>query len=235
MIATTSAAASSSPAPPLLRRRHLFFISCSIFRRRRRPPDTSYRTTKPSSSGPNPLHLSSNFQIRRFIDAATDAFDDLTTAVQVDQHTGRVFFSCRQSSLIFVGNMLLCGFFAALVVRFVVRLAFKFVLGWGEGEEKVVTRRDRSLGGREVVVARRSVAPSRIGESPVAASPVTVPRGNMWKSSGGEKREELPDWWPIPVNSPQGNGAEMENLRKEAQRLVRGKHLTTFLVIFFTI
>ncbi|KAF3328533.1 hypothetical protein FCM35_KLT05611 [Carex littledalei] len=222
MIATTSAAASSSPALFILRRRHLCFISCSIFRRRRRPPDTSFRTTKPSPSGPNPLHNSSNFQIPRFVDAATDAFDDLTTAVQVDQHTGRVFFSCRQSSLIFVGNALLCGFLAALVVRFVVRLGFRFVLRWifGDGE-KVVTRRDRSLGGREVVVGRRDVTTSGLAGSPVAASPVTVPRWNMWKGSGVQKREELPDWWPISSNSPQAVGDEMENLKKDAQRLVR--------------
>ncbi|XP_078174967.1 phosphoribosylformylglycinamidine synthase isoform X2 [Carex rostrata] len=218
MIATTSC----SPALFLLRRRHLCFISCSIFRRRRRPPDTSFRTMKPSPSGPNPLHTSSNFKIPRFVDAATEAFDDLTTAVQVDQHTGRVFFSCRQSSLIFVGNTLLCGFLAALVVRFVVRLGFRFVLRWVFGDgEKVVTRRDRSLGGREVVVGRKDVTTSALAGSPVtvAANPVTVPRWNMWKG----KREELPDWWPISSNSPQPKpvGDEMENLKKDAHRLVR--------------
>lgn len=119
--------------------------------------------------------------------------------------------------------MLICGFLAALVVRFVIRLAFRFVLGWGKGGEKVVTRRDRSLGGREVVVGRRGVANSRIAGSPVAASPVTAPRGNMWKGSGVEKREELPDWWPISLNSPQAVGDETEHLGNEAQRLVRGK------------
>jgi hypothetical protein len=122
--------------------------------------------------------------------------------------------------------MLLCGLLAALVVRFVVRLAFRFVLGWGEGEDKVVTRRDRSLGGREVVVGRRGAASPRIAGSSVAANPVTVPRGNAWKGSGGEKREVLPDWWPISSNSsPQASGGEADHLGKEAQRLVRGNKI----------
>jgi hypothetical protein len=130
--------------------------------------------------------------------------------------------------------MLFCGFLAALVVRFVVRLAFRFVMGWGEGEEKVVTRRDRSMGGREVVVGRRGAASSRIAGSPVAVSPVAVPRGNMWKGSGGEKREELPDWWPISLNSSQANGDEAVHLGKEAQRLVRGKKSTSLFVNLLT-
>lgn len=107
------------------------------------------------------------------------------------------------------------------------RLGFRFVLRWVFGDgEKVVTRRDRSLGGREVVVGRKDVTTSGLAGSPVtvAASPVTVPRWNMWKGSGAEKREELPDWWPISSNSPQPKpvGDEMENLKKDAQRLVRG-------------
>ncbi|KAJ4794697.1 Phosphoribosylformylglycinamidine synthase [Rhynchospora pubera] len=222
MIATTSAAASSPALSLFLRRRHLCFISCSLFRRRRRPPDTSFRTTKTSQLGPNPLHHSSDFKLRRFIDAATDAFEDLSTAVQVDRHTGRVFFSCRQSSLFFVGNMFICGFLAVLVFRFVVRLGLGFVSRLQFGGEKVVTRRDRSLGGREVVVARSGPGTtSRIAGSPVAGTPVTVPRRNLWKGNDVEKREELPDWWPVSSNSPQVFGDEMERLREQAQRLVR--------------
>lgn len=108
-------------------------------------------------------------------------------------------------------------------MRFVVRLAIGFVSRWGfGGEEKVVTRRDRSLGGREVVVGTREVSTSRVARSPLAASSVALPRRNLWKGNNVEKREELPDWWSISSNPSEVLGGETEHLRKEAQRLVRG-------------
>ncbi|KAJ3694208.1 hypothetical protein LUZ60_009688 [Juncus effusus] len=213
---TTTASAASSPATALLLIRHRLrppFITCSLFRRRRRPPDPSPRLTKPYNRRENP-------QIERFIESASEAFEDLSTAVRVDQYTGRVSFSCRQSSLVFVGNALLCGFLAGLALRFVIQLGLGFIRGFGR-TERVITRRDRSLGGKEVVVGTEGISSS---SSRVDFSPVRKERLNSVRKeiNGVRGKRELPDWWPVSSDSnPVVEDELAEQYRKEAQKLVR--------------
>lgn len=127
---------------------------------------------------------------------------------------------------------------ASVVSLFVFRVLVKLVAGVGpwfqrinEGSgEVVVVRRDRSLGGREVVVSKRE-ARARILENPVSDG------GYSGNSAVSELRqrsrlerqgsEKLPEWWPKKLGEDHGDVEELEVdkefFRREANRLVRGQ------------
>ncbi|EHA8589064.1 hypothetical protein COCNU_scaffold007880G000050 [Cocos nucifera] len=227
-------------------------ISSSLFRRRgrargrRRPPDPQ-RGPKPSPSDRDlelsidfdaaaarvaaalaRLRRSSEAKLRLFLSSGAEAYHDLLTSVQVDPGH-RVVFSCRQSSLLFVANLFIWSFVAVLAARvlgwMLSGLGLRFRSGWWSGDG-VVVRRDRSLGGREVVVGRsikgREVAKSsRVSVSPL--SPRTGAEANVGRNAlqrPVEKKEKLPKWWPNSIFSPVIVVGK-EDFQREANRLVR--------------
>ncbi|KAL9263390.1 hypothetical protein AKJ16_DCAP16097 [Drosera capensis] len=100
-----------------------------------------------------------------FISSGTDAIEDIRTLVTVDSRE-RIIVSCKGSTVRFLGEAVMLGFVGVVVVRWVAGLRWK-----GRGDEGVVVkRRDRSLGGREVVVGvrerrgKQEVVEGRVGE-----------------------------------------------------------------------
>lgn len=89
---------------------------------------------------------------------------------------------------------------------------------------KPMVRRDRSLGGKEVVVA---MGPNR--NSPVK---VSVQRSSKSKVPVAKK---LPKWWPTIVNPSttlyEVDENEQEEYKREASRVVRG--VSFFLLSFY--
>ncbi|KAI4372762.1 hypothetical protein MLD38_010956 [Melastoma candidum] len=168
---------------------------------------------------------------RALVSSARDAYLDLQTLVTTDEN-GRLVVSCKRGTLRFVGGVLVVSVVSLIVVRVLVKL----VAGVGmwfrrmnEGSREVlVVRRDRSLGGREVVVAKREARP-RVLENPVSSG------GDSGRSAVSESHrrlrlerqgsEDLPEWWPKKLDEDHGDLGELEVdkefFRREANRLVR--------------
>lgn len=257
---TPMIAATSSVLLPchLLRHLHtapLLTISSSLFGRRNRwspePKTSTGRNLDLTidaeaiaarvSAAATRFLRSSEASVRRFLSDGSEAFRDLQTSVRVDSARNRVFFSCRQSSLVFVANLVLWSFVAVLAARTVLWLRHGFRSGWRFLGSEVI-RRDRSLGGREVVVGRRLRRDNRNTKSfRVSANPLSTVRGYELKTSDNVartwtvKQEKLPNWWPDPVPPPVISTSKQE-YQRETDKLVRGqwfctlaKHLNNYL------
>ncbi|KAK3444042.1 hypothetical protein EUGRSUZ_A00253 [Eucalyptus grandis] len=140
--------------------------------------------------------------------------------------------SCRKSTVQFVGSVVALSFVVVFAVRVVVRLVLGFRSRFGYGRnEAVVVRRDRSLGGREVVVGtRKETDGSRVLDNPL--SPAL--RGTVDRSSPRRRRnmaprveENLPEWWPaMTASSAVDLEVDKEYYQREANRLVRGRSIS---------
>ncbi|CAI0541190.1 unnamed protein product [Linum tenue] len=167
--------------------------------------------------------------LRRFISSGRDAYADLSTLVSFDE-SRRIVFSCRKSTVRFTGMVLLCGFVFISAVRVLIGLGLAFRRSVGFRREKVVVRRDRSLGGREVVVATAAVAMERDGARPkrkrfgVLDNPLSsLSRAvgeNDWKKYLARRQNTLPKWWPSAV-SGHLLLENQEEYQREAKRLIR--------------
>lgn len=114
--------------------------------------------------------------------------------------------------------------------RVLVKLG-EFVRGglFHRGRESVmITRRDRSLGGREVVVGNvsRGGSGGKIFQNPLELKEFT---GEMFKGFsnnwGKRKENKLPDWWPKNTNASASVSVgvlDNEEYQRQANRLIRG-------------
>lgn len=91
-------------------------------------------------------------------------------------------------------------------------------------------RRDRSLGGREVVVGRSFRGRDWNKKSfPVSRSPLSPVRGTELKTVENvakirrEKQEKLPKWWPDLIPAPV-IATGKQDYQREVDRLVRGEY-----------
>ncbi|CAI0397154.1 unnamed protein product [Linum tenue] len=168
--------------------------------------------------------------LRRFISSGRDAYADLSTLVSFDE-SRRIVFSCRKSTVRFTGMVLLCGFVIVSAVRVLVSLGMAVRRSVGFRREKVVVRRDRSLGGREVVVATAAVPTERDGvrskrkrfgvlDNPLSSLSLAV-GGNDWKKYLARRQDRLPKWWPATVVSGNVLLENQEEYQREAKRLIR--------------
>ncbi|WOL11283.1 hypothetical protein Cni_G20045 [Canna indica] len=178
-----------------------------------------------TSAAATRLLRSSEVRLRRFISAGGESFDDLRTSVRVDRVRNRVLFSCRESSLLFVGNLFFWTLMAIIAARALVWLGLGFRSRWRFGDWAMI-RRDRSLGGREVVVGRRLRTDRNNKSFRVPVSPLSPVRGSglitgenvvrTWR----KKQEKLPKWWPDSIPRPVVATGK-QDYQREADRLVR--------------
>ncbi|CAN6448873.1 unnamed protein product [Victoria cruziana] len=165
--------------------------------------------------------------VEDFVLAGEEAVRDLCTLISFDQDR-RVIISCRRSTLEFLGIALACSFCLVAFARAFVRLSVvfrgrKFKGGSGSG---LVVRRDRSLGGREVVVATRSDEweASRSKRDFDAANPSSAIRSAGLQKGEREKRfskvDKLPSWWP-KMESSQPRRLVQPEFQREADRIIR--------------
>uniref|UniRef100_A0A7N0TKF6 Uncharacterized protein n=1 Tax=Kalanchoe fedtschenkoi TaxID=63787 RepID=A0A7N0TKF6_KALFE len=179
------------------------------------------------SSSLESLKRTARYKFRRFVSSGVDAFDDLRTMVVVDDGR-RILISCRRSTVVFLGNLVLWSFVVCLGFRVLIGLAmwFKRGLGFGGDGGGYMVRRDRSLGGREVVVAQ-GYKPKRIKRPKSLGDPLsTVLDGllaegvEMGIQKPVRREEKLPEWLPISV-SQQPVSFDKEEGQRMANRLVR--------------
>uniref|UniRef100_A0A0D3G5N0 Uncharacterized protein n=1 Tax=Oryza barthii TaxID=65489 RepID=A0A0D3G5N0_9ORYZ len=154
-------------------------------------------------------------RLHRLAAEADEAYRDLRYSARV-VGGDRVVLTFRRSSLRFAAAALLWSLAlsaaAWALLGWAVRAWQRRGLGWRGGEgAAVVRRRDRSLGGKEVVVA-------------VSSSPVVAPVSRVPEPAREVKRREpkarLPEWWPElreEVVVDQGPG--MEKWARLANRL----------------
>ncbi|XP_076883719.1 uncharacterized protein LOC143532583 [Bidens hawaiensis] len=173
----------------------------------------------------NRLLRTAEFKFNQFVDSGTDAVDDLRTLIAVDGDR-RVVVSCRKSTVYFFGQLIALS----LVTVFTFRVLVKLGLGFrnlfrrrSNNGEVVVTRRDRSLGGREVVVSTKRESVKEFGGSvnPLLdvedlAMSYSVSEMKNWEKS----RKKLPDWWPAVKPAPL-EGIDKEENQKKANWLIR--------------
>lgn len=114
----------------------------------------------------------------------------------------------------FVGGVVLLGLVFGFAVRVLVRLGTAFKGGL-QGRPKLVVRRDRSLGGKEVVVAVDSIRSSSSSSSVAASRSNSVARTLKLRT-----QNSLPKWWPASLPR-QSFEVDKEDYQREANRIVR--------------
>ncbi|KAK8617318.1 hypothetical protein V6N13_080235 [Hibiscus sabdariffa] len=184
-----------------------------------------------SADGPN-LKLLIHFDpisplasLDRFLSFSNDAFQDLIHSVHIDTQTRTFRLSCRKSTLQFFSAVLVGGFIFAFAFRVFIKLSLAIRARFLP-EPKVIVRRDRSLGGREVIVGttrdRRQIRTnSNALENPLSlsASPTLANKTNFSRLHVSEK---LPKWWPQPVSAPKTASVfDSEYYQTQANRLVK--------------
>ncbi|GMN63517.1 hypothetical protein TIFTF001_032582 [Ficus carica] len=165
---------------------------------------------------------SSNSHLRRLISTADDALSDLRTLVSLD-HNRRLVLSCRRSTLRFLANSVAVSFVAVLGFRALFWLLSRLrssVYRGGAGH--VVVRRDRSLGGKEVVVARRAESLKAL------SSPLSSAKDGVLGGSATERvslrKKRLPKWWPSLEQNEDSFSLSMvdnQEYQRDADRLIR--------------
>lgn len=154
----------------------------------------------------------------------------MKTLVSLDENN-RVVLSCQKSTLQFAGTVLLSGFLLISSIRVLFKLVLGFKRKFGAGKNpNFVVRRDRSLGGKEVIVAvddqqrEESKRPKRLA-NPVEISGLVdglgFERGDWTRYRVGSQ-QKLPKWWPDSGSfSGRVVGPDQEEYQREANRLIR--------------
>ncbi|KAE8077187.1 hypothetical protein FH972_015775 [Carpinus fangiana] len=177
-----------------------------------------------TSSFLHTLQHSSQSQIHKIVYSARDAYEDLQTLITLDDDR-RVIVSCRRSTVYFVGGLVVWSFVLVFVLRVLGRLGLAVRRGLsGSRNGPVVVRRDRSLGGREVVVGRSANVErnTRVSSNPLSPASGTNAgvSGRILKSRVRSREKKLPKWWPVSVSQP-GLVLNKEEYQREANRLIR--------------
>ncbi|KAF4375837.1 hypothetical protein G4B88_026416, partial [Cannabis sativa] len=218
-------------------------------RSRRKPRRTSF--SKPSSPSSSPLstfsafsdvsdskiqtvidldHLYYSTKLNRFIAAGKDAYTDLQTLITFDDDR-RLVVSCRRSTLHFAGSMVVLGCVVVLGFRvFFGLLKLVSRSRFGSGRSAPVVRRDRSLGGKEVVVGAGTGTRGNFVSREKGFGGLSNPLESTKEDAiGGSQRalknwarvgKRLPKWWP-KLEKHHDLMTDQQEYQREANRLVR--------------
>uniref|UniRef100_A0A0D9WEW9 Uncharacterized protein n=1 Tax=Leersia perrieri TaxID=77586 RepID=A0A0D9WEW9_9ORYZ len=163
------------------------------------------------------LQRTAELRLHRLAAEADEAYRDLRSAAR-DVGGDRVVLTLRRSSLRFAAAALLWSLALSAATWVALGWAFRawsrrgLGLGGGDGAP-VVRRRDRSLGGKEVVVAVSTPSPVAMAPASRVAKPAKVRRR--------EPKARVPEWWPELGEEAVDQGPGMERFATLANRLVR--------------
>jgi hypothetical protein len=231
--------------------RRLVSASSSFQRRtRRRKRQNKLKHSTPTSSEPNnnlffnsepkletvidfTIFPSFHSNIRQLVSSGTEAYHDLQTLFTLDDNR-RLVVSCRPSTLQFVGTSAAFTLVAFSVLRVFLQLVSRFA-SWTRNSSssynnnKSMVRRDRSLGGKEVVVGLGS--PIHSNKSSSASSSSSI-RRSFKNNKVFASQRKLPKWWPTVNNNANAFDLDMDHqdeYKRDAYRLVRGR--SSFLTL----
>lgn len=162
-----------------------------------------------------------NSRFQLFLDSSKDAFSDLQTLVALDDNR-RVVVSCKKSTMQFVGGVVILGFVFGFAIRILVKLG-SALKGNFQSNPKFVVRRDRSLGGKEVVVSVDSIRSSSRDSKTSIASDQVSPSNSIPRNLQLKAQDNLPKWWPTSLSSQNLDVVDKEEYQREANRIVRGR------------
>ncbi|KAM7252985.1 hypothetical protein ACFE04_008685 [Oxalis oulophora] len=172
-------------------------------------------------------------RINSFLYAGKEALHDLKTLINID-HNGSLFFLCRKSTLRFLGNVLLWGFVLVIAFRILFGILSRLKnrdRGDHANKPRYVVRRDRSLGGREVVVAVDDEDEHYVTMKKDRKRVLDNLNKDFELLTEKERKDDVsvlgksPKWWPISMESNQVSLDDREVYQREANRLIRGKFL----------
>lgn len=168
-------------------------------------------------------------KLREFLHSGRAAIEDLQTLIRIDTDAGRVSFSCTRSTVKFLATLLVSTFLLIFTLRAILNLVRRIPLNTGNNNVELVYKRDRSLGGREVLVAKNET-PTLDRKKPNVLdrdegnsnwdldTPISFSRRRKKKSSV----EQLPKWWPVSTSGSDQVGTEnQEEYQRMADRLIR--------------
>ncbi|XP_027366350.1 uncharacterized protein LOC113872750 [Abrus precatorius] len=224
------------PSPSPCRCNSHLTLVCSSFRRRSRSHRRHNKLSVPTTTTTSTSSSEQRFEavidltplttlqsdIRRLLSSGEDAYRDLQTLITLD-HNRRLVVSCRPSTLHFLGTSAALSFLAFSVFGILVQLVSRF-RSWRRNASsyRPVVRRDRSLGGKEVVVGWGEGTDNKALSNPLSPP---VEDSVVQRSTNNKVRvqRKLPQWWPTIINS---NGAisdlnEQEEYKRDAYRVVR--------------
>jgi len=186
---------------------------------------------------------------RSFVQDAVLAWKELSSSVAV-QNDKRIVIAVRRSTVEFAGHALLWTIFSVILARLLLVLAKRFQWGWGKGFNwpRLSRVRDRSLGGKEVVVSKGL----KLWESgPVVKKPANKetrglgPLDSVIANSCSEKElhqlrnnkvtptfskvkggGQLPVWWLASDLSPCMHPQVSMQAQRDAYILLHGRELT---------
>ncbi|KAL8151297.1 hypothetical protein V2J09_021105 [Rumex salicifolius] len=182
--------------------------------------DVDHLKSKASNSLQRALELC-EVRVGEIADSAYHAYWDLKTLITVDHGTNKMVISCRDSTVRFVGGAMIWSFVAVVVFRVLLKLGLGLMRWSRKGIEtvEVVTRRDRSLGGKEVVVGTRR--PVETERKKYDVRDLERFLGTDGANSNQRKGKKLPQWWPATTSKSQVLLVDTEGYQRAANRLIR--------------
>lgn len=156
---------------------------------------------------------------------------ELPTSVMASHSDHRLVIAVRRSSLEFMAIAFICSVFVVLAYKL-----FRWN-GWGSnsGQLRGFVRRDRSLGGRQVLVSKPGLAaPSNFRKgfnylsSPLATGAESRSEREMVKKMKNQQQyaqrkeaRSLPSWWPPPDVAPVVSADEYKFAQFQANTLLK--------------
>ena len=170
------------------------------------------------------------------------AWNELRYSVAL-QSDKRVVIAVKRSTLEFAGRTLIWTVLTIVFARVVVAWARRFRWGWEEGFSWPRTVRDRSLGGKEVVVKsgfqlweggppKKAFRKAPQGLSPLdSVKTDTRSEKELRRLKGSsdpstfkkvQRESRLPPWWPAPEQAPTLPPETTAEAQREANALLNG-------------
>ncbi|GAU12075.1 hypothetical protein TSUD_00410 [Trifolium subterraneum] len=179
-------------------------------------PTTTYSEPKLETVIDLTIFPSFRSNIRRFLSSGKEAYHDLQTLFILDDNR-KLVVSCRPSTLHFLGTS--AAF--TLLAFSVLRVLLQWFASWTRNSSnynnnKTMVRRDRSLGGKEVVVGLTPIHNNKSSPS--------APIKRSFKNNKVASQRKLPKWWPTVNNNANSfdlDVDEQEEYKRDAYRLVR--------------
>jgi len=163
--------------------------------------------------------------------SAFQRLSELPTSVIASHSDHRLVIAVRRSSLQFMAIALICSVLVLLAYKL-----FRWP-AWGSnaGQLRGFVRRDRSLGGRQVLVSKRGLAASsnyskgfNYLSSPLAAGGESRSEREMVNKKKNQQQyaqrkevSSLPSWWPLPDVAPVVSADEYKSAQFQANTLLK--------------
>lgn len=177
-------------------------------------------------------------KLGEFVHSGRAAIEDLQTLIRIDSDAGRVSFSCSRSTVKFLATLVVSSFLVIFTLRAIFKLVRGTPLNSRNNNVELVYKRDRSLGGREVLVAKNETIDRKkpnVLDSDDRNSNWDWDRDSPIRFSRSRKKkspvEQLPKWWPVSSSgSDQVEAENQQEYQRMANRLIRGNFIFQVIV-----